>query len=487
MPSKSAKQHRFMEAIAHNPAFAKKAGVSQSVGKEFAAADKGKKFVRGGINKQDTHHGKMDMPFNKLNRHAGMKSGGFMKKKIRKFAEGGANNPPDVPAQEYSEAAEKFLGKADRTDPFIISRMKKAVPDYEKRTRAPVEDREVSAAAPATPARAEPAVSSENISGYGEREESVKTNEGPQGRMEDLKVPVRTSRPAARPTRPAVKPGEDKFISNEGGAATGMTRKGGQLARLAEKSRGLTDEEKEEAGKRAGLAVAGFAAGAAGPALLGGAARLGQGAYQAGRGAVAAQRARHAASAAKAGETTSGTGSSLSSSMADNKAARAYEALKNSGAVKSGDGPNQLIARAGQSGAENVSKGAQRLRAQRQKMTKGEKLSDAEAGMKKGGMTKRFAAGGMMKESKAMVGKEVAFMKKKGAPKSMIKHEAAEMGAMKKGGMAKYARGGGIESRGKTKGTVIKMATGGVVGFARGGGIESKGKTKGTMIKMKGC
>jgi len=29
-----------MEAIAHSPAFAKKAGVPQSVGKEFAAADK---------------------------------------------------------------------------------------------------------------------------------------------------------------------------------------------------------------------------------------------------------------------------------------------------------------------------------------------------------------------------------------------------------------------------------------------------------------
>jgi hypothetical protein len=32
-----------MEAIAHNPAFAKKAGVPQSVGKEFAAADEAKK------------------------------------------------------------------------------------------------------------------------------------------------------------------------------------------------------------------------------------------------------------------------------------------------------------------------------------------------------------------------------------------------------------------------------------------------------------
>ena len=37
-----------MEAVAHSPAFAKKAGVPQSVGKEFATADKGKKFVKGG-------------------------------------------------------------------------------------------------------------------------------------------------------------------------------------------------------------------------------------------------------------------------------------------------------------------------------------------------------------------------------------------------------------------------------------------------------
>jgi hypothetical protein len=37
-----------MEAVAHNPAFAKKAGVPQSVGKDFSTADKGKTFKRGG-------------------------------------------------------------------------------------------------------------------------------------------------------------------------------------------------------------------------------------------------------------------------------------------------------------------------------------------------------------------------------------------------------------------------------------------------------
>ena len=48
MPSTSKKQHNFMEAVAHNPSFAKKAGVPQSVGKDFSNADKGKSFKRGG-------------------------------------------------------------------------------------------------------------------------------------------------------------------------------------------------------------------------------------------------------------------------------------------------------------------------------------------------------------------------------------------------------------------------------------------------------
>jgi hypothetical protein len=79
---------------------------------------------------------------------------------------------------------------------------------------------------------------------------------------------------------------------------------------------------------------------------------------------------------------------------------------------------------------------------------------------------RKFAQGGDMKESKAMVGKEVAFMKKKGAPASMIKHEKAEMMGMKKGGKA-YASGGytraadGIAKKGKTKAMQVKMKYGG--------------------------
>lgn len=59
-----------------------------------------------------------------------------------------------------------------------------------------------------------------------------------------------------------------------------------------------------------------------------------------------------------------------------------------------------------------------------------------------------------MAESKKMMGKELAFMKRKGAPKSMIRHEEAEMKSKGKK-MKKYARGGGIESKGKTKGRFV--------------------------------
>ena len=37
-----------MEAVAHSPAFAKKVGIPQSVGKDFSNADKGRKFQKGG-------------------------------------------------------------------------------------------------------------------------------------------------------------------------------------------------------------------------------------------------------------------------------------------------------------------------------------------------------------------------------------------------------------------------------------------------------
>ena len=70
MPAKSEKQKQFMDAAAHNPKFAKAAGVPVSVAKEFSGASKGMKFGKGSdtsradlqkVNKPKTLHGKMSI------------------------------------------------------------------------------------------------------------------------------------------------------------------------------------------------------------------------------------------------------------------------------------------------------------------------------------------------------------------------------------------------------------------------------------------
>jgi len=91
MPSSSKKQHNFMEAIAHNPGFAKKVGIPQSVGKDFSNADKGKSFSKGGdmatkmnpgfmammANKKEGMH---KMPDGKMMKNSAMNMGGMTKK-----------------------------------------------------------------------------------------------------------------------------------------------------------------------------------------------------------------------------------------------------------------------------------------------------------------------------------------------------------------------------------------------------------------------
>ena len=96
-----------------------------------------------------------------------------------------------------------------------------------------------------------------------------------------------------------------------------------------------------------------------------------------------------------------------------------------------------------------------------------------------------------MKDSKAMVKKEISFMKKKGAPKSMIKHEMAEAKEMCYGGKVKKMAAGGMTSMKKVAAQAVKghekrmhkMAGGGVT---RADGCVMKGHTKGKMVKMAG-
>jgi hypothetical protein len=136
---------------------------------------------------------------------------------------------------------------------------------------------------------------------------------------------------------------------------------------------------------------------------------------------------------------------------------------------------------------------------------------------KRGGKVKKMADGGMPIDPRAaaMAQKQAAMARgaKRGMP--MARPQAPQMAGMpqgkpmvgrmppqanmpvptmKKGGTAKMksggacmARGGGIETKGKTKGKMVKMATGGSVGSAsrRADGCATKGKTKGKMVSMK--
>lgn len=69
MPATSLKQKRFMDAAAHNPTFARQAGIPQSVAKDFSQSSKGLKLKSGPtsrpdlqrINKPETAQGKNEL------------------------------------------------------------------------------------------------------------------------------------------------------------------------------------------------------------------------------------------------------------------------------------------------------------------------------------------------------------------------------------------------------------------------------------------
>ena len=76
-----------MAAVANNPAFAKKAGVPQSVGKDFNNADKGKTFKRGGDMAGKMNPGFMAMMAKKK---AGAKTGAKTEMPMMGMKKGGA-------------------------------------------------------------------------------------------------------------------------------------------------------------------------------------------------------------------------------------------------------------------------------------------------------------------------------------------------------------------------------------------------------------
>ena len=89
MPAKSAKQQRFMAAVANNPKFAKKVGVPQNVGEEFMMK---KGYKAGGMPMVRGKDGKM-VPEFAADGKGKMKAGG----KVKKYQMGGMPMADEMP------------------------------------------------------------------------------------------------------------------------------------------------------------------------------------------------------------------------------------------------------------------------------------------------------------------------------------------------------------------------------------------------------
>ena len=113
MPATSEKQKKFMDAVAHNKGFAKKAGVPQSVGKDFSEASKGMKFGSGsgtradrqGVNQPKTDHGGQAL-FKEGGRMATKMNPGFMAMMAKKKAGAKA----EIPMKKGGAAKKMAMG-----------------------------------------------------------------------------------------------------------------------------------------------------------------------------------------------------------------------------------------------------------------------------------------------------------------------------------------------------------------------------------------
>lgn len=122
-----------MAAVANNPKFAKKVGVSKSVGEEFMKADKGRKFRAGGLKEvdSDSNPGLAKLPTEVRNKMGYMKKGGeakaMVKKEVEFMKKKGA--PKSMIKHEMAEA--KGMKKGGMADCKTVA--KKEVKSHEKR------------------------------------------------------------------------------------------------------------------------------------------------------------------------------------------------------------------------------------------------------------------------------------------------------------------------------------------------------------------
>jgi len=144
MPATSEKQKQFMDAAAHNPKFAKQAGIPVSVAKEFSGASKGMKFGKDTnasrpdlqkVNKPKTLHGKMSLMKEGGNTMATKMNPGMMamiaKKKGMSTAKDGMKRPTPMADTSMMGMKKGGMAKADMKQDKGM--MQKAVNKHEGR------------------------------------------------------------------------------------------------------------------------------------------------------------------------------------------------------------------------------------------------------------------------------------------------------------------------------------------------------------------
>ena len=460
-----------MEAVAHNPSFAKKAGIPQSVGKDFSAADKGRKFGRGGMaatNKQNTQHGSMDMPFKSLKKFGGMQFGGKVKRydgeegsyvNSRPFSETKATEERtttrDVPAEPSAPA--KSSGSAGFRAAFAEARKDgEKTFDYDGKSYA-TDLRK--------PSKDYGDESARMLARSPRRETVTETIDTPA-------VTGRADKASKRMPSPEQKQGNTERLAQIAGTAMLFSPAGAVRGAL---TRGIMSKPVRAA----------FRAAAEGTAKQVSAKSAAK------EAAYDARRASDMAAGFKKGGTMKYAKGGMAGGGMSPTAMAAMMARRRP-RMGAGMPPVMPPAPMGmkKGGMANFEKSGKD--AEKKGMKEGSKADMAMdkkqmMGMNMGGMTRKFGKGGMhkmpdgkMMKNSAMNMGGMAGMKKGGMPMKDGKPAFMMGKKMNMGGMAKYAGGGGIESRGKTKGTVIRMASGGSVSSAsrRADGIAQRGKTR---------
>ena len=110
MPATSEKQKKFMDAAAHNPAFARASGVPVKVAKEFSEKSKGMKFGKD-TNKSRPDLQKINSPSTRQGKMELMKEGGIMATK--KMAKGGSAGNGITTAKMGAVKSGGFKGKGE--------------------------------------------------------------------------------------------------------------------------------------------------------------------------------------------------------------------------------------------------------------------------------------------------------------------------------------------------------------------------------------